>query len=169
MPAPEFMAAVGQIVGQVEPGTRVENVAMLESIVARATAQPRFTMRVVSGFGLVALLVAAVGIYGTLSYVVAARTREIGIRLALGASRGRITSSLMIRGVLPALAGGLIGTGVAIVLAAAFRSMFFETPTMDGASLTGGASLLLLVSIVAATGPALRAARVDPIVALRAE
>jgi putative ABC transport system permease protein len=169
MPAAGLMTTVRQIVEQVEPGTRVEKVAMLDSIVARATAQPRFTMRVVSGFGLVALLVAAVGIYGTLSYVVAARRREIGIRIALGASRGRITKSLMVRGVLPALAGSALGTGAAVMLAAAFRSMFFETAPLDALSLAGAASVLLLVSILAAAGPSLRAARVDPIVALRAE
>ena len=169
MPPAELTASVRQIVEQVEPGTRVENIATLDSIVARATAQPRFTARIVSGFGLVALLVAAVGIYGTLSYVVAARTREIGIRLALGASRRSITTSIVVGGVLPSLAGGLLGTGLAVVLAAVFRSMFFETPPLDSASIAGGVVLLLLVSLAAAAGPALRAARVDPILALRAD
>lgn len=169
LPPPELMAAVRQVVAQVEPGTRAENVAMLGSIVARATAQPRFTTGVVGGFGVVALLVAAVGIYGTLSYTVAARTREIGIRLALGATQGSIARSVMITGVLPAAAGGAVGVAAAVALAGAFRSMLFDTPPLDGASLAGGASLLLVVSIAAAVPAALRAARVDPIVALRAE
>jgi ABC-type antimicrobial peptide transport system permease subunit len=126
-------------------------------------------MRVVSGFGVVALLVAAVGIYGTLSYVVAARTREIGIRLALGAPRRRISRSMLVRGVLPAIGGSVLGISAAVLLARLFRSILFQTPALDGGSLTGAVLLLTIVAVIAAAGPALRAARVDPIVALRAD
>jgi putative ABC transport system permease protein len=142
---------------------------MLEDLVGRATAQPRFTMSVVGGFSLVALLVAAVGIYGTLSYVVAARTREIGIRLALGAERGDVSRSLLIRGLAPALTGGALGLGAAIALARVFSSMLFQTAPLDAASLAGAAALLLVTALVASAAPALRAARVDPAVALRTD
>jgi hypothetical protein len=164
-----LIATVRAVVERVEPGTAVENVVMLDALVARATAQPRFTMRVVSGFGVVALLVAAVGIYGTLSYVVAARTREIGIRLALGAPRRRISRSMLVRGVLPAIGGSVLGISAAVLLARLFRSILFQTPALDGGSLTGAVLLLTIVAVIAAAGPALRAARVDPIVALRAD
>ena len=152
-----------------EPGTSVEHVAMLDALVARATAQPRFTSRVVGGFSVMALLIAAVGIYGMLSYVVAARTREIGIRLALGASGRAISTSLLVRGVLPAIAGGAVGAAVAVLLARVFRAMLFETPALDAQSLIGGALLLMIVAALAAAGPAIRAARVDPVVALRTD
>ena len=160
---------VRSVVEAVEPGTSVEHVAMLDALVARATAQPRFTSRVVGGFSVMALLIAAVGIYGMLSYVVAARTREIGIRLALGASGRAISTSLLVRGVLPAIAGGAVGAAVAVLLARVFRAMLFETPALDAQSLIGGALLLMIVAALAAAGPAIRAARVDPVVALRTD
>jgi hypothetical protein len=160
---------VRAILDEVEPGAYVDQVAMLDAIVARATAQPRFTTRVVSGFSLVALIVAAVGIYGTLSYMVAARTREIGIRLALGASARGISTSLLARGLVPALAGSVMGTAAAVLLARAFSAILFQTPALDAASVGMGALLLIVTAMTAAVGPALRAARVDPVVALRTD
>lgn len=167
-PAP-LTAAVRDVIESVEPGTRVDRLATLETLVDRVTAQPRFTSRVVVGFSIVSLLVAAVGIYGTLSYLVAARTREIGIRLALGAPRTAISTSLLLRGLLPAVAGGIVGMGVAVLFARVFSAILFQTPALDLPSLAGGALLLTTVAILAAAGPALRAARVDPIVALRTD
>jgi ABC-type antimicrobial peptide transport system permease subunit len=111
------MAGVSTVVQSAEPETRIEQLATLDALVARATAQPRFTSRLVAAFGALALILAAVGIYGTLSYVVSARTREIGIRLALGAPRAAIVSDLMWRGFAPAAAGGAIGLAVAAALA----------------------------------------------------
>lgn len=96
--AASIAAAVRDVVQRVEPGTHIDQIATLEVLVARATAQPRFTSRVVAGFGALALLLAAVGIYGTLSYLVGARTREIGIRLALGAPAAGILSNVLWRG-----------------------------------------------------------------------
>jgi ABC-type antimicrobial peptide transport system permease subunit len=144
-------------------------------LVARAaagwpeTAIRVFTSRVVAAFGTLALLLAAVGIYGTLSYLVGARTREIGIRLALGASRRGIRSTVLWRGVAPAICGGVIGVGIAIALARTFRSLLFHVPPLDGWSIGGGVAVLLGVATLAALGPAHRAARIDPVSALRAE
>jgi predicted permease len=101
---------VRQVVQEVEPGTRIDQVAALDALISRATAQPRFTTRLVAAFGALALMLAAVGIYGTLSYLVGSRVREIGIRLALGASRSRILSNVLWRGIGPALAGGVLGS-----------------------------------------------------------
>jgi putative ABC transport system permease protein len=138
-------------------------------MVSRATAQPRFTSRTVAAFGLLALVLAAVGIYGTLAYLVSARTREIGIRLALGAPRASIVSSVLWRGLVPALAGGAIGIAVALALARTFRALLFEVQPLDVRSFTLGAVVLLLVATAAALGPARRAARIDAAAALRAD
>ena len=163
------IATVREVVGAVHPGTHVEQIASLESLVSRATAQPRFTTRLVMSFALLALLLAAVGIYGTLSYVVGSRTREIGIRMALGASRGAIVIDVVRYGVIPAFAGGIVGLGAAFALVRTFRALLFGIEPVDPGSFAGGAIALLLVAHAAALGPALRASRVDPSVALRTE
>jgi putative ABC transport system permease protein len=160
---------VRQIVQAVEPGTQIDQVASLEALISRATAQPRFTTRVVTAFGALALLLAAVGIYGTVSYLVGARTREIGIRLALGASRGEILSHTLWRGLLLAIVGGAVGIAVAMALASTFRALLFEVEPLDVSSYVGSATLLVLVALAAALGPARRASRVDPAVALRTD
>lgn len=164
-----IVAVVRDVVERVEPGTGIDRVIALDALVARATAQPRFTANVVAAFGTLALVLAAVGIYGTLSYLVGARTREFGIRLALGASRASITSHVLRRGVWPALAGGLIGLGVAVTLARTFRALLFGVEPLDVSSILGGAILLSVVSLAAALGPARRASRVDPVQALRTD
>jgi putative ABC transport system permease protein len=163
------IATVREVVRAVHPGTHVEQIVPLESLVSRATAQPWFTTRLVMSFALLALLLAAVGIYGTLSYVVGSRTREIGIRMALGASRGAIMRDVVRYGVIPALAGGVVGLGAAFALVRTFRALLFGIEPIDPVSFAGGAIALLLVAHAAALGPALRASRVDPSVALRSE
>jgi predicted permease len=151
------------------PGGVIDQTASLESLVMRATARPRFTSRVVTVFAALALLLAAVGIYGTLSYLVGTRTREIGIRVALGASRSSVFSDVIQRGLVPAIGGALIGLAVAFALARTFRALLFEVEPLDPLSLAMGGLTLLLVAIFAALGPARRASGLDPVQALRVE
>jgi putative ABC transport system permease protein len=167
--AAALMSIVRPVLEAVEPGTRTDQIATLDTLVARATAQSRFTSRAVATFGVLALVLAAIGIYGMLSYLVGARSREIGIRLALGATRGSILSSVLWRGLLPAGAGAAGGLALAFALARTFRSLFFEVEPLDIGALAGGGLLLLVVAAAAALGPARRATRVDPIVTLRCE
>jgi hypothetical protein len=167
--AAAMLDVVRDVVGAVEPGTHIDQVVLLDALVSRATAQPRFTMRLVGAFGGLSLLLAAIGIYGTLSYLVGARTREIGIRLALGASPAGILSNVVRRGVAPAIAGLVVGLGIALALARTFRTLFFQIEPLDMRSFALGAAILLLVGLAAAFAPARRASRVDPAVALRAE
>jgi putative ABC transport system permease protein len=162
-------ATARDVVRRVEPGAAVDAVRSLESLVERATAQPRFTSRLVAAFGALALILAAVGIYGTLAYLVGARTREIGIRLALGAPRRGIVSSVMRRGLAPALAGGVLGLAAALALARAFSSLLFDVEPMDLPSIAAGGAALIVVAIAAAAGPARRAGRVNPVEALKTE
>ena len=160
---------IRRIVDEVEPGTRIAGIAPLETLFSTATAQPRLTTRLVGAFGSLALVLAAVGIYGTLSYLVSTRRREIGIRLALGARPSAIMASVLRRGVAPALGGALAGLGAAVAIARVFRALLFHVEPVDPFSVAAGAAVLALVAVTAALIPALRAARVDPTTALRSE
>jgi putative ABC transport system permease protein len=160
---------VQSVAQQVSPGTHTDQIAALDTLLNRATAQPRFTTAVVASFGALALLLAGVGLYGTLSFMVGTRMREIGIRIALGASRERVMGAVLWRGLVPTAVGGVIGTGVAVALARVFRALLFNVTSLDPVSLIGAAAVLLLVAAVAAAGPAAIAARTDPARALRAE
>ncbi len=162
-------ADVRRALAEVEPGTFIDQVAPLDAAVARATAQPRFTSRVVSAFSALALLLAAVGIHGTLSYMVAARTREIGVRLSLGATRRAVVWGTVWRGLRPAIAGGIGGLAIALGLAQVFRATLFGVEPLDARSFAAGGTVLLLVAVAATLGPARRVARIDPSLTLRAE
>jgi ABC-type antimicrobial peptide transport system permease subunit len=150
-------------------GAAVDQITPLSSLVERATAQPRFTSRIVLAFGLMALLLASVGIYGTMSYLVGQRTVEIGVRVALGASRRQVFANVIWRGLLPAALGGVAGLALAFGVARGFRSLLFGVEPLDAVSFTGGVAMLCLVALAAAMGPARRAAGIDPIRALRME
>ena len=162
-------ALVRRVVDDVERGTLIEAIAPLDVLYDAATAQPRFTTQLVAGFGSLALLLAAVGIYGTLSYLVSTRRREIGIRLALGATPSAIMSTVMRRGVAPALAGGLAGLAAAVGVARVFRALLFGIEPIDPISVAAGGTLLALVAAAAAFLPAWRASSVNPSTALRSE
>ena len=167
--AAAIVPLVRAVVQEVEPGTRMDSIAPLAALVSRATAQPRFTSQLVSAFGTLALVLAAVGIYGSLSYLVRTRMREIGVRLALGATPSRIMAMVLLRAVVPALAGAAVGLAVAVALARVFRTLLFHVEPLDPVSIAAGAAVLGGVAVAAALVPARRASRVDPTVALRSE
>jgi putative ABC transport system permease protein len=148
----------------------VANVRTLEQIVARSISQPRFYTTLLTIFAAVALLLAAIGIFGVLSYAVAQRTREIGIRMALGAQE-RTVRGLVVR---QAMALAAAGVGIGVILAlwlsrSLVSKMLFSTSPHDAATFVSVAALLGAVAFLASYIPARRATRVDPIVALRAE
>jgi len=136
---------------------------------AIAQAAPRFNVSLLALFAAMAWLLSTIGVYGVTSYAVTQRTREIGIRMALGASAGR-TVSMVIGETLGtstiAIACGLAG---ALAIGRAMASMLYGVTAMDGAAALAAAAVLLVTSLVAAWLPARRAARVDPIAALRLE
>jgi ABC-type antimicrobial peptide transport system permease subunit len=160
---------VRRVIESVQARTGVDRVAALETLVAGATARQRFTARTVGLFGLLALTLAAIGVFGTLSYTVGTRTREIAIRLSLGASRSVVVPDVLRGGLVPVAAGGVLGMAVAGALARTFEALLFQVEPLDLVSFAAGAALLLLAALVAALAPAIRILRVDPATALRAE
>ena len=145
------------------------DIETFESIAARDLADRRFAMVLISGFAVIALLLAAIGIYGVVSYQVGRRTREIGIRIALGAEPGRVMRGVQMDMLLPVGIGAAAGVGGAIYLTRLIQSLLFGVDAVD--PLTFAAVTLLLVGTAALATyiPARRSARVDPVVALAEE
>jgi putative ABC transport system permease protein len=160
-----IVASVRRELAAIDPGTPMARVQPLTQLLKDTTAEPRLTVLVLSIFALSALVLAAIGLYGIVSYTVAQRTREIGVRLALGAPPHRILGAVLDRGVRLALLGVVAGDGAA----GALRTILFETEPTDTVTFLAIAGLLLAVACLASAVPARRAARTDPLVALRSE
>jgi predicted permease len=145
------------------------SIAALTDLADADTAEKWFQARLISTFSLLALLLAAIGIYGVLAYAVTERTREIGIRMALGAKKGDITRMLLKRTLVLVLAGVALGGCGALALTRVLAKFLFEVKPNDPATFLSVAAILTAVGIVAGLLPARRAIRVDPVVALRWE
>lgn len=141
----------------------------LQELLGQETVQPRFNMALFSFFGLLGLALAAVGIYSVLSYTVARRTHEIGVRMALGAQRGDVLSLMLAMGGRLAVAGLALGLLGSFVLSRLLRSEVFQVPVTDPLSVLAVVTLLTAAALLACFLPARRAAGVDPMVALRHE
>jgi predicted permease len=167
--AEDVVPAVRAALQAERPGTGIDRIASLDALVGRATAQPRFSSQMVIGFGLLALTLAAVGIYGTSAYLVGARTREIGLRIALGASPRGVFRHVLARSLWPVMVGGLAGLAIAAGASRTMRVLFFQVGALDARAYIVAAASLLVAAAVAALIPAVRASRIDPAITLRAE
>jgi putative ABC transport system permease protein len=158
-----------QAVWSIDPDLPLYRIESMDEVVAGAASAPRLTLSLLAVFAAVALGLAAVGIYGVIAYTVRQRTRELAIRLALGASPAAVTTEVLRAG-LKIVAIGL-GTGLFAIfgLGQLVEAMFYQTSPRDPIALGATAALLAVVALVACLVPALRAAKVDPMVALRAE
>jgi putative ABC transport system permease protein len=141
----------------------------LESMVDRALGQPRFYVLLLTIFAALAVVLAVVGIYGVIAYTVQQRTREIGIRIALGASRERVVAMVVRRGLMLALAGITLGSAAAYAVSRVLQSLLYGVGARDPITFIAVAALLGVVAVLASWVPARRAARVDPLAAMRAE
>jgi putative ABC transport system permease protein len=141
----------------------------LDTVIARSTARATFRMWLMGTFALIALLLAAIGVYGVMAYAVRQRTREIGIRIAIGAEPRDVTRMVVMSSLRYALAGIAGGVAAAAVTARLLRAFLFGVSPWDPAAAAAAILALVLVAGIAAWAPARRAARIDPLVALRAE
>jgi ABC-type antimicrobial peptide transport system permease subunit len=141
----------------------------MDDVVAGALARPRFNLLLIGSFALLGMMLAAVGIYAVVSFLVAQRTREIGIRMALGARAGDVLRLVIGEGITPVVVGAAAGLACAAVVTRALRSMLYGVTPLDAVSFVSAPALLLIVALLACYLPARRAAAVDPLVALRDE
>ena len=156
-------------VAALDPNLPLSNVSTLDAIVAKSISQQRFYMTLLSVFAAVALVLAAIGIFGVLSYAVSQRTREIGIRMALGAQERTVISLVVRQAMLLVGTGVIAGTALALYLSQTMTKMLFSVRPTDPTTFVSVAAVLAAVALLASYLPARRATRVDPIVALRAE
>ena len=154
---------------ELDPDLSVGNVASMDERVDRRLAEPRFQLLLLGLFAAFALLLAAVGLYAVVAYAVAGRTFEVGVRLALGASRSRIVGSIMGEGLALVVAGLALGVALALALTRTVSSLLHGIEATDPMTFVGVATVLAAVSLLACLVPARRAASVDPTQALRHE
>ena len=162
-------AAVVRAVHEIDRDLPVNEVMTLEDILAREASPRRFNAMLFSVFAALALVLAATGVYGVLSYSVSQRTHEVGIRMALGAGRRDVLRLFMGQGMALVLLGLAIGLGGAFVLTRLMSSLLFGVSTTDAVTFVVVALVLMVVGVLACYLPARRATRVDPLVALRYE
>jgi putative ABC transport system permease protein len=147
----------------------ISDVRPMTAVVSQTFARQQFSAVLLGGFSLASLLLAAIGIYGVLAYSVTQRTREIGVRIALGAVPGTIVRLIVGSGARMVVAGAVIGLAVALALSGLLKSMLFSVGPRDPLTFIAAPAVLVAVALIAAYVPARRAARVSPMEALRAE
>ena len=162
-------ASLREVVKRRDPTVPIAAIRTMKEIVSTALAQRRFQMMLTGLFGVVALLVGAVGVYGVVSYSVTRRTRDIGVRLALGAASRDVVSWVFSHGMRPVIAGLVLGLLGTMALAQAWRHLLYGVGPLDPLALGGVALALLVTAAVACYLPARRAAKLDTLLALRAE
>jgi ABC-type antimicrobial peptide transport system permease subunit len=167
-PSAELMAAVRQRVGAVDPGIPAD-FEFLGTHADRVTAWRRFTMGTLTVFGMLALVLAAIGVYGVLSFAMAQRTREMAVRAALGADRGRLQRLVLGSGARVVGVGVVAGLLGAYYLAQLAQALLFEVQPRNPVVFAASALAIAAVGVLAAVIPARRAARVEPMEALRAD
>ncbi|MFT4114775.1 ADOP family duplicated permease [Silvibacterium sp.] len=163
------LAAIRQAVWSVDRELPLYSVTTLSALVEESLAQRRFTLQVLTAFAISATSLAAIGLFGVLSYLVEQRSREFGVRMALGADRGRILTLIARRGLLLGAAGSSLGLLLAFVATSLLRGSLYHVSRFDPLTYIAVPLLLMMVSLAAVLIPARRAAAVDPMQALRSE
>jgi putative ABC transport system permease protein len=161
--------AVQRIVLDLDAQQPVDHVMPMRDLMADSLARRRLTLSLLAAFGVGAMLLAALGIYGVVSYMVTQRQQEIGVRIAIGASRSDVLGLVIKQGMSLMLAGLGVGLVLSLGLTWVLGSLLFAVRPYDPLSLAAAAAALALVALIACALPAWRASRVDPLVALRYE
>jgi ABC-type antimicrobial peptide transport system permease subunit len=160
---------IRQQIRALDPNLPVADVRTMSDVVGATLSTPRFTGVLLGTFAVLALILSAIGIYGVLSYVVSRRTREIGIRVAIGAQRAQVLRLILRSGLSLALAGVVIGIVVAAAASQLMRGMLHDVQPMDPFAFLAAIVLLSSIAALASLVPAWRASRVDPVVVLKGE
>lgn len=153
----------------VEPAQPVDEIQTMDDVVSQSLAPRRYSLSLLGAFAALALLLSAVGIYGIVSYTTLQRTREFGIRIAVGATRADVVALVFRQGLILTFIGILAGLGVALLLTRALTRMLFDVSPLDAASFITAVLVLALISTAACLIPAFRGASTDPVKALRSE
>lgn len=161
--------AIQREIAAVDPQMSIAKVRTMEQVMSEATARQNFNMVLLTVFAAIALLLAAIGIYGLMSYAVEQRTHEFGIRMALGAARSDMLRMVVLHGMRMAIAGVVLGLGAAYGLTRLIESLLFGVHANDPLTFAVVAAILSSVALLASYIPARRATKVDPIIALRYE
>ena len=167
MPAEQLTSALRRAIAEVDPNLPLANVTTLRAVVEGEVAQPRFSMLMLSIFAAVALMLAAIGLYGVISYDVVQRWNEIGVRVALGASRRDVLRLIVGRAMKITTAGLAIGVGIALVSGQVIAGLLYDVQPRDPIVLGAVTLFLAAVALAAAAFPAYRATRIAPTVAIR--
>jgi hypothetical protein len=161
--------AVRAALAEVDPALPAASLAPLEARLDEVLLRPRLTLQATALFAAAALALSALGLHGALAFQVRLRRREIGVRMALGATRGRVVAGVLRRGLALAAAGAAAGLGLAALAARALGGLLHGVPPADPATLAAAAGFILLAGLAASALPARRAAAADPADSLRAE
>jgi ABC-type antimicrobial peptide transport system permease subunit len=164
-----MLAAIRTTLIQAEPSILIYNASTLEELIGQETSRPRFLGWLMGIFAAMALVLTAIGIYGVISYSVSRRTREIGLRMALGANRREVLRAVLGRSIALLGCGVLLGAAAGLVLTRSVTTLVYDVSATDPLTFTGAAALLIVVGVIACLVPAARASRIDPAVALREE
>jgi hypothetical protein len=164
-----FVPSIKQAVWSVDPNLPVMRVTTMADLVAKSEARRTFALAVFAAFGLAALLLAGVGVYGVMEQRVTERTREIGLRSALGATPARLVAFVLGQGLILVAIGLAIGLAATAGATQSISSLLFGVENLDLITYVGVAALLLAVAFVASYAPAFRAARIDPAITLRVD
>ena len=167
--AAQLMPAVRDVIARLDPQQPVTDVATMEDLMSASVAKSRFNATLLTVFAVVALIMASVGIYGVMSYTVAQRTHEIGIRVALGAKRGDVLRLVLVHGMVLGLIGVAIGIAASFGLTRLLTTLLFEIDARDKTTFALVSLVLLAIMLLACYFPARRATKVNPLVALRYE
>ena len=167
VPPEQLSSSVMHTLREINPGQAAVPLVPIQSFVDHAVSPRRFFVLLVTGFATLGLLLAALGIYGVISYSVTRQTLEIGIRMALGATAARVQFGVIFRTMRLAFIGIAVGAVVSLAVTSLISAMLFNTAPTDPATFAGMVALLMVVALLAGYIPARRASRVNPMVALR--
>jgi putative ABC transport system permease protein len=162
-------AILRKVVSAIDPGVPLDQVATMEQLVSASVGQPRLRTTLLAGFSILALVIAATGIYGVMSYLVIQRTREFGIRVAVGATKRDVLRLVLRRAAVLVVSGLCLGMLGAVALTRVIASLLYGVTPLDPLTFAAVPFLLSAVALSASSIPARRATRIDPMVALRHE